>query len=143
MEVQMKRSNRFLVVAILVLLVSALMVTSVFAARDPFIDVWESIDIDGSYQVMRIGGGPGDNHRVFYYDFGASICDDPPFSGALEYAALARGWLTHTGNTLSGNLSVYCRTRPPTFWGDAAFDLVYDPSTDTFTDGLGIVWNRR
>lgn len=140
----MKRSRRFLIVVGVVLLVSALMVTSVLAARDPFIGSWESIDnADGSYQVMHIGGGPGDSHRVSYRDFGASICDDPPFSGALEFAATARGSLSHSGNTLNGTLPVYCHTSPTELWGDAFFELTYNPGDDTLTDGFGVTWNRR
>ena len=49
------------------------MVTSALAARDPLMGTWESTDIDGSYQVMRIGGGPGDSHQVYFYDYGATV----------------------------------------------------------------------
>jgi hypothetical protein len=140
----LKRSSRILVEAIVVLLVSALMVTSVLAATDPFIGAWESIDnADGSYQVMHIGGGPGDSHQVSFRDFGASICDDPPFSGALEFAATARGNLTHSGDSLSGTLPLYCHTSPTVFWGNAFFDITYNPGDDTLTDSFGVTWSRR
>lgn len=139
----MKKSVRFLILILALLLVSALMVTSVFAARDPFIGGWESIDIDGSYQVLRIGGGPGENRRVSYRDFGATICDDPPGTGALEFAATARGNLIHSGNNLTGMMPVYCHTSPTVFWGDAFFDFTYDPGTDTLADGFGIIWSRK
>lgn len=141
----MQRSKRYAIVVFVLMLVSALMVTSALAARDPFVGAWESIDIvDGSFQTMSIGGGPGDRHRVRFLDYGASICDDPPFSGALDYAASAQGWLNHSSDyVIAGDLQVYCLSRPAVLWGSANFTLTYDPLTDTITDGFGVIWSRR
>ncbi len=139
----MKKLYRILIVAASVFLLSLLAVSLVSAAPNPFVGSWESTDIDGSYQVLTVGGGPGASHRVRYYDYGASVCDDPPFSGALEFAASASGFLAESGNDLTGTLPVYCLTRPPAFWGNAAFHYVYDPSSDTLTDSFGVVWARR
>ena len=140
----MKRSVRFLFIVASLLLLSALTVTSVLAARDPFKGFWWSIDtFDGSYQTLHIGGGPGDTYNVRYYDYRASLCGLDPDTGDILYAASGRGRLTGSGNELTGTLTVYCRTHPPTFLLDVTGTYVYDASTDTFTDDWGAVWSRR
>jgi len=140
----MKRSVRFLVIVASLLLITALTVTSVLAARDPFKGFWESIDtVDGSYQTLHIGGGPGNTYNVRYYDYGATICGLDPDTGDILYAASARGRLTGSGNDLTGTMSAYCRTRPPEYLFDIIAHYIYDPSTDTFTDDWGVVWNRK
>lgn len=139
----MKKSFLFFVAIIALLLVSALAVTTVFADSDPFIGSWWTIDsIDGSYVMLLIGNGPGDSHRVTYRDFGARSCDDPPGTMAAEYAAMARGFLTHSGNTLSGTLSVYCMTSPIVFLTEHFREFTYHPDTDTLTGG-GEIWVRH
>ncbi|WKZ35268.1 MAG: hypothetical protein QY332_16770 [Anaerolineales bacterium] len=123
------------------LLVSVLFVSPAGAKRDPFVGVWTSIDIDGSSQRLTIGGGGGVRH-VRYYDDGATICGLDPDTGDFLSAASARGSLSVSGFTLSGNLPVYCQTAPPALAGNFPFTYVYDPSTNTLTDWLGVVWSR-
>ena len=135
----MKRTIRVLGIAVAVLL-TLVRVSTALAARDPLVGSWQSTDIDGSYQILTIGGGPGSSHYVRYYDFGATICDVTP--GALEFAASASGVLTGSGDELAGTLPVYCQYRPPEYWGDHYFQFTYDASTDTLSDG-SIVWYRR
>ena len=136
----MKRS---LVLTIMVLLISALTVTSVLAARDPFIGSWESTDSDGSYQTLTIGGGPDNTYHVRYYDSAASVCGIDPKTNDL-YAAYYRGLLTGSDGSIAGLIDVYCMTPPPTLiWGDAYITYTYDASNDTIIDSGGIVWNRR
>lgn len=125
------------------LLVSTLYATQVSAKPSPFIGAWTSTDIDGSSQTLTIGGGGGDTRHVRYYDDGATICGLDPDTGDFLSAASARGPLSVSGNTLSGNLDVYCQVSPPTLAGNFAFEYTYDPSTDTLTDWLGVVWSRR
>jgi len=134
--------KRLLVLAIVLLLVSTLTVTSVLAARDPFIGAWESIDIDESYQTLTIGGGPDNTYHVRYYDFGASVCNPPDTDGFL-YTASARGLLAGTDGSIAGTISVYCMTHPPTFWGDATVTMDYDTSNDTIIGSDNVVWHRR
>ena len=136
----MKRS---LVLTIAVILISALTVTSVLAARDPFIGAWESPDIDGSYQTVTIGGGPDNTYHVRYYDFGATACGLDPETNDFLYAASARGVLTGSEGSLEGTLPVYCMTHPPTFLINAYITYDYDASADTITDSGGVVWYRR
>ena len=133
----MKRS---LVLTIVVLLISTLTVTSVLAARDPLIGAWESTDLDGSYQILTIGGGPGNTYHVRYYDFGASVCGLDE-AGDFLYAASATGFLTGSGGTLEGKLPVYCMEHPPKFYDNYDFTIVYVDGTITSPDG--VVWNRR
>jgi len=125
------------------LLMLAVGVSVVFAAPDPFVGGWESTDQDGSYQVLTIGGGPGNSYHVRYYDFGATICGLDPVTGDFLHAASAQGVLTDSGSGPEGTLPVYCRTSPPTFWGNANFNYMYDSITDTLVDAHGIVWSRK
>lgn len=136
----MKRS---LVLTIAVLLISALTVTSVLAARDPLKGAWESTDLDGSYQTLTIGGGPDNTYHVRYYDFGATACGLDPETNDFLYAASATGFLIGLDGGLSGTIPVYCITHPPTFLADAYITYVYDASTDTIMDSGGVVWSRR
>lgn len=114
---------------------------------DPFRGNWESIDVDGSYQRMAIGGGGAGGYRVNYYDTGATVCGAPdPVTGDWPYAAQARGVgeaLPGTG-VLEGTWDVWCLTAPPTLvFDDLAFRFEYDPSSDTLADNFGVVWTRR
>ena len=139
----MKKHVRMLIIATCVLLASVLVMSTALAASSPFTGAWDSIDSDGSYQTLRIGGGPGDSQHVRYYDFGATVCGLDPVTGDFLYAASARGNLTASGNSLTGSMPVYCQSGPPAFWGNANFAFAYDPGTDTLTDGFGIVWSRN
>jgi hypothetical protein len=128
------------------MLLLALAMTSVGAAPNPFTGAWESTDFpDGSYQTISIGGGPGGSHHVHYKDFGASVCGPGPGGTTPFYAATAAGFLTESGNVLSGDLDVYCQYGPPAYHSTTFFTFTYDPLTDTLTDGFGysVVWNRR
>ncbi len=118
-------------------------VPQVSAKPDAFIGAWTSTDIDGSSQTLNIGGGRGGNRHVRYYDDGATVCGLDPDTGDFLSAASARGSLSVSGNILSGNLDLYCLTAPRTFAGNFTFTYTYDPSTDTLTDWLGVVWSRR
>lgn len=138
----MYKDVRLIVITAALLLALALGNSNVFAASDPFIGSWESIDSDGSYQILTIGGGPGASYHVRYYDYGATICGLGP-GGEFLYAASAQGVITDSGSGLTGTLAVYCRSSPPTFWGNADFHFGYNAATDTLTDGFGITWTRK
>ena len=129
--------------SIIAILILAFTTIGAFAAppSDPFIGRWESTDIDGSYQVMSIGGGP---HRISYHDFGATVCGLDPVTGDFLYGATARGSGMVSGNDYSGTWDVWCLSKPTTLiLTGLAFQFTYDPSTDTLTDLLGVVWHRR
>lgn len=127
---------------VLVLLLALLVAVGASAGHSPFIGKWESTDIDGSAQTLTIGGGPGMSHRVRYHDSAATVCGLGP-DGEILHAARAIGRLTASGNTLSGAMDVYCMTRPPSLWqADFPFTFVYDPATDTLSDGF-VTWTRK
>lgn len=136
----MKRS---LILTIVLLIISALTVTSVLAARYTLIGTWESTDLDGSYQTLTIGSGPDNTYHVRYYDFGASVCGLDPQTGDPLYAASASGLLTGSDRKIAGAIAVYCMTRLPTFLTDFDITYKYNASTDTIIDSGGVVWNRR
>jgi hypothetical protein len=127
-----------------VALVGLLLVSAVAsAAPGAFVGAWESTDIDGSYQRLVIGGGPGASHRVLYYDNGATVCGLDPTTGEILYPALARGRGQASGDVLSGNWRVWCLSHPVTFYGDLGFEFTYHVGSDTLTDSSGVVWNRK
>lgn len=138
----MKLLQRLILIAALIVLISAVFAAQAGAAPNPFIGMWHSTDIDGSNQTLTIGGGPGNTFRVRYHDDGASICGLDPDTGDFLYAASARGSLTASGDYLSGTMPVYCQTSPPSLWGTYFFEYWYDPGTDTLTDNLGVVWSH-
>jgi hypothetical protein len=115
------------------------------AARSPFTGAWVATDVDGSSMIMAIGGGRS-SHRVFYFDRGASVCGwDGTFDPTTR--AFARGRLSVSGNVLSGDLPVYCTTRPPSYEGDFTFTITYDAGSDTLIDTTAsagtVIWSRR
>ena len=127
-----------------VALTALLLVSAVaFAAPGPFVGAWESTDVDGSYQRLAIGGGPGEGHRVLYYDYGATVCGLDPDTGGILYPALARGSGEAAGDVLSGEWAVWCLSHPATFYASLGFEFTYDATTDTLTDGNGVVWSRK
>ena len=140
----MKRNKSFLLLGVLLTLaLSAGEVGFALAAPDPFVGAWESIDGDGSYQRLNIGG-TGNHYNVFYEDTGATLCGLEPETGEPLYAAQARGAGTVNGNVLEAlGLPVYCMAQPIFYVGfDADFYFSYDSSNDTLTDNGGIVWTR-
>ena len=140
----MKKFLRILAITLPLLLISAAVVSTAAAAPNPFIGAWESIDTDGSYQTLTIGGGPGDTHFARYYDFGATVCGLDPDTNEILYAASAMGFLTETGNDIHGSVQVYCQTAPPEplpYLSQLAF--TYQAETDTLIDIWGVVWSRR
>jgi len=138
----MKKSHIFLVTALILVLISAVFVSSAAAKKDAFSGTWYSTDQDGSNQTLMITGGGGDLRHVKYYDDAATVCGVDPVSHEILYAARAKGSLEVSGNTLNGSLPVYCLTIPPTFHDDVVFSFTYDPLTDTLTDGHTVVWYR-
>jgi hypothetical protein len=82
-------------------------------------------------------------YHVSYRDFRASACGLDPNTGAILYAATARGVLEAAGGGLLGTLPVYCQTAPPSLLINFTFQLTYNASTDTFTDSNGVVWYRQ
>ena len=138
----MKTIFRLFFIAVASLMITGTLVSSARAISDPFVGKWSSIDTDGSYQILTIGGGSGSSYHVRYYDFGASACGLDPETGEILYAASAEGTLTLSNGLLSGTSPVYCQTAPPTFLTEAFIQYTYDPATDTLVDSFGVVWSH-
>ena len=135
--------NRFsLFVLSVALLMMAALVSTAGAASDPFVGKWTSTDIDGSYQILTIGGGSGSSYHMRVYDFGASTCGLDPDTGDFLYAASIEGTLSLPNGMLSGTLPLYCQTSPPTFYSNAFLQFTYDPTNDTLVDNFGVVWSH-
>jgi hypothetical protein len=136
-----KKLVALMAVAGSLLMAGALVITAA-AAPNPFRGAWHSVDVDGSNQTLRIGGGPGSSYHVHYFDDGATVCGLDPVTGDFLYAAFARGVLAGSGYTIAGDLPVYCLAHPRYLYATAPFGYTYDPGTNTLTDVQGIVWYR-
>ena len=137
----MKNRFRLFVLSVALLMMAAL-VSTASAASDPFVGKWTSTDIDGSYQILTIGGGSGSSYHMRVYDFGASTCGLDPDAGDFLYAASIEGTLSLTNGMLSGTLPLYCQTSPPTFDSNAFLQFTYYPANDTLVDNFGVVWSH-
>jgi len=118
------------------LLMAVALVIGAAAAPDPFKGKWHSTDVDGSYQTLHIGGGPGSSYHVRYFDDGASVCAEDMLT-----AASANGWLTASGDTLSGVIQVYCLFSPPTPY-ESGSDFEYRLVGGNLLDQHGITWTH-
>jgi hypothetical protein len=135
----MKKISRFLLVATGLTVFTS---TCGPTPPHPVIGKWESIDaFDGSRQDLSFYADPTGAYDVRYFDYGASVCGPDPATGVL-YDATASGLMTASGNEFTGELAVVCQTSPPTSIGNYPFHFVYDPGTDSITDGEGVVWTR-
>ena len=126
------------------LLVAMMTASAASAAVIPYVGAWESIDpADGSYQWLTIGGGgPGDTLEAVYCDTGASIFGVDPDTGEPLYACIGKIVFETVDDELSGVFDV--RTLgPDRMFLTVDLQLVYDPATDSLTDGWGGVWYRR
>jgi hypothetical protein len=105
--------------------------SSLAAPPDPFKGKWQSVDTDGSNQVLALGGGGATRNVTLRDDF-ASVC-----GGGV---AIVRGTGTVAGDSLSGTFAVRCANG--TAVPDAAITWEYDSVADTLTDSFGVVWTR-
>jgi hypothetical protein len=140
----MKKHRKFvpLLASAASLLIAAVLVVGAAAAPDPFKGKWHSIDVDGSYQTLVIGGGPGSTYHVRYHDYGASVCGVDG-TGAPLYAASAVGSLSASGTVLAGRLPVYCLASPRYLFEDpdTYFEFEYVAGTLVDIHG-GVVWTH-
>lgn len=127
------------------LVFSAVFAPAAAAIQDPLLGKWKSTDpYDQSSQSLTIGGGPAGTYHVQYRDDGASVCDTPPGSGELLYAATANGVFTFSDGVLRGNLEVYCLDAGHTSKGDFLFELTPN-ADDTLSQVTGIytvIWSH-
>jgi von Willebrand factor type D domain len=106
--------------------------TAAHSAGDPWIGKWKSVDTDGSNQTLTITRRGDGAYDVILFDDYASSCGGGTATGA--------GVGTVSGNTMSGTTTITCADGRVT--GTFPFKGTYDAKTDTFTDGLGVVWSR-
>lgn len=112
---------------------------AVSVPSDPFLGVWESVDIDGSNQRLSFGGGGG-TRRVIFRDDNATggVCE----SGGGWF--MARGTGKVDGDTISGvweSDNIRCQDGTDVT-DDIDFEFVHDPATDTLSDPSGVTWSR-
>lgn len=104
------------------------------AASGPLAGTWTSIDTDGSNQTLDImGSGRHAYSMIFVDDVATSACDGDP--------AMLTGPGVVDGDVLVMTGALTCLPGGSLF-PRFTLDFVYDSSTDTLTDGFGIVWHR-
>jgi hypothetical protein len=105
---------------------------SVLAAPpDPFSGKWESIDTDGSNQILALGGA-GTTRMATLRDDYASVC-----GGGV---AIVRGIGIVAGDTMGGTFIPRCANGTPA--SEVFISWEYDSATNTLTDTFGVVWSR-
>jgi len=102
------------------------------AETDPWIGKWKSVDLDGSNQTLTISRRADGAYDVIVFDDRAGIC------GGIAASGVGVG--TVAGNTMTGTTTITCANGKAA--GTFPLEGTYDPKTDTFTDGLGVVWSR-
>lgn len=134
-----KLVHRRLIVSGLAITVLAAAPAAVLAAKpfDPFIGSYRSIDLDGSNQLLALGGpdaGQLSNVRaVIYLDDEATVC-----GGSRSFAD---GFGVVNGNTLVAFLEVYCGNARNKI-GEDVITFTAKPETGTLTDSYSVIWSR-
>jgi hypothetical protein len=107
----------------------------------PFIGSWTSIDVDGSFQRLQIGGGVG-TVQFQYRDYGCSACglDD---EGNPLYPCVGKGEGAVDGDELSGSMALWCLGKPRWLYGDS-IPVAWTYNADDTLSGWfsDTVWSR-
>ena len=118
----------------------ALFATSASAGSSYFTGAWESIDADGSYQVMTISGiGPDGRTRMTLFDSFGTICVTVGAS-STTFHGLADAW-TNGGVLEFTWRHVGCGS-VEAFYELGGGTLISLTATDQLIDSGGIVWSR-
>jgi hypothetical protein len=102
------------------------------AQADPWVGKWRSVDLDGSNQTLDITRRADGSYDVILFDDRATLCGGAAASGA--------GVGTVSGSLMTGTTNITCANGQVA--GTFPFRGTYNPQSDTFTDGLGVVWSR-
>jgi hypothetical protein len=106
---------------------------------DPFRGSYQSIDFDGSNQLLAFGGpdapsGPSNVRRVIYLDDNATLA-----CGGGRFFAEGVGFVD--GDSIVVFFEVYCGNAG-TFIGDDVIVFTADPAAGTLSDTYDVVWTR-
>jgi hypothetical protein len=123
----------FISIMVLALLIVA--TGTSYAAHSAFNGTWRSIDIDGSRQQMKIGGGNKGVFRITFVDHRASFCEGLPILGKGA-GEIGSDDVMHT------ELNFRCLGGLKKGVADVDYQLIYDEASDTLTDAWGVTWNR-
>jgi hypothetical protein len=126
-----------IIAAVSALLVGLTAFSAGAAPLDPFLGVWESVDLDDSNQRLSFGGGGATRH--------VSFRDDNATGGVCESGEgwfMARGTGEVDGDTISVVLTnARCEDRT-TVTDEFHVEFVHDPATNTLSDDSGVTWFR-
>jgi hypothetical protein len=122
------------------------MATSAAATSSVLTGAWDSIDVDGSYQQLFIGGGKS-GLSVHYVDHGATLCHN---LGAPNGVATIRGTGTVAGSTLSVSFDeIRCSGGIVFETPGGGWIFEHDPASGTLVVNFGsesephwITWHR-
>lgn len=132
----MRRLSAFALAATL----TAFGVGSVAAGSSPFTGSWESIDTDGSYQVMTISAaGPDGRTRLALFDSFGTVCVNVGGT-STTFHGIADAWTD--GNDLYFEWRHVGCGNVEAFYALGTGLLQYDASGDVVHDSFGLTWTR-
>ena len=96
---------------------------------------WVSTDLDGSFQTMTIRANPEGAYEMVLHDDMTGPCSGPSTDTGT-------GRLDGAGRLVILSITTTCESGgEPVGAGDHLI-FVHDPTTDTLTDDVGVVWQR-
>jgi hypothetical protein len=124
-----------ILISVMVLALLLLATGVSYAAYSAFDGTWRSTDIDGSRQLMNIGGGTNGVFHITFVDLSASFCEGLPILGKGA-GEIGSDDVMHT------DLDFRCLGGLEKGVDDVDYQLIYDEASDTLTDAWGVTWNR-
>lgn len=96
---------------------------------------WVSTDVDGSFQTMTIRANPDGAYEMVLHDDMTGPCSGPSTDTGT-------GRLDRAGRLVILSITTTCESGgEPAGAGDHLI-FVHDPTTDTLTDDVGVVWQQ-
>jgi hypothetical protein len=111
---------------------------------DPFVGTWESVDLDGSSQIMEIRATGDDAYEIGVHDDSTGVCSETPstMTGAGRLQGAAELLIPSPVLTCDDGSEPEALSGPPLEEQLRNLTFVRDPATDTLTDSFGVVWSR-
>jgi len=130
----------------LVIVVSLAMVLATVAYARPFSENfsgnWVSTDIDGSYQELSLKGYRDGSAKMWFHDYGASICGlDASGLPYIEFDGRGRGTYDPATDSVSFDARGRCLT-PHGARINYSVTFAYDGVNDALIDSAGVIWYR-
>ncbi|HZA40659.1 MAG TPA: hypothetical protein VFA00_08550 [Actinomycetota bacterium] len=113
-------------------------------SADPFVGTWESVDLDGSSQIMEIRATGEGAYEIGVHDESAGVCSGTPstMTGLGRLQGAAELLIPSPVLTCDDGSEPEALSGPPLQEQLRNLTFVHDPATDTLTASFGVVWSR-